>query len=374
MTRTASGELFALVESFFIEYLPRQIGASSHTIRAYRDTLKLLFEFIAQRHDRDLSALALEALDAIAIADFLDHIEAHRSNSASTRNCRRAAIRSFFKHLLRNDLARSMQYSRVLAIPSKKARQRPSTYLEADDVRAIIAKPDRRTHDGWRDYTLLLFLYNCGARAAEVTAVQWVDLQLTSPRQVRLHGKGRKERLLPLWRETAEALHRLRGTTMSTDRQHVFVNHHGQPLTRDGIAYILRKYASSVAKERPTLAQKQITPHVLRHSCAVALLQSGTDITVIRDYLGHASVGTTGRYITQSSDETRRHGDVLAALRDRTSKRQAMEAQAEPSRLPPSTLIDPVVMWSLPRRCYQWVLSMTTATPHKNALQIMRLI
>jgi len=298
MTRTASGELFALVESFFIEYLPRQRGASSHTIRAYRDTLKLLFEFIAQRFDRDLSALVLEALDANAIAAFLDHIEARRSNSASTRNCRRAAIRSFFKHLLRNDLPRSMQYSRVLAIPSKKARQRPSIYLEADDVRAIIARPDRRTHDGWRDYTLLLFLYNCGARAAEVTAVQWADLQLTSPRQVRLHGKGRKERLLPLWRETAEALHRLRGTTMSADQQHVFVNRHGQPLTRDGIAYILRKYASAVAKERPTLAQKQITPHVLRHSCAVALLQSGTDITVIRDYLGHASVGTTGRYIT----------------------------------------------------------------------------
>jgi site-specific recombinase XerD len=125
MTRTASSELFALVESFFIEYLPRQRGASSHTIRAYRDTLKLLFEFIAQRLDGDLSALVLEALDANAIATFLDHIEARRSNSASTRNCRRAAIRSFFKHLLRNDLARSMQYSRVLAIPSKKARQRP---------------------------------------------------------------------------------------------------------------------------------------------------------------------------------------------------------------------------------------------------------
>ena len=298
MTRSARGDLFALVQSFFIEYLPRQRGASSHTIRAYRDALKLLFEFTAQRDHRDVSALVLEDLDAKAIAAFLDHIEASRSNSASTRNCRRTAIRSFFKHLLRNDLVRSIQYTGVLAIPSKKARQRPSTYLEADDVRAIIARPDRQTHDGWRDYTLLLFLYNCGARAAEATAVQWVDLQLTPPRQVRLHGKGRKERLLPLWRDTADALLRLRGMTISADRQHVFVNRHGQPLTRDGIAYILRKYTSAVAKERPALAHKQITPHVLRHSCAAALLQSGTDITVIRDYLGHASVGTTGRYIT----------------------------------------------------------------------------
>lgn len=297
MTRTASGELFALVESFFIEYLPCQRGASSHTIRAYRDALKLLVEFTAQSHGRDVSSLGLDDLDADAIAAFLDHIEASRSNSAATRNCRRAAIRSFFKHLLRNDLARSMQYSRVLAIPSKKARQQPSTYLEADEVRAIIAKPDRRTPDGWRDYTLLLFLYNCGARVAEAMAMQWADLQLTPPRQVRLHGKGRKERLLPLWRETAEALHRLRGMTMSADQQHVFVNRRGQPLTRDGIAYILRKYTSAVAKERPTLVHKNVTPHVLRHSCAVALLQSGTDVTVIRDYLGHASVATTGRYV-----------------------------------------------------------------------------
>jgi site-specific recombinase XerD len=298
VTRTADGQLFALVESFFIEYLPRQRGASAHTIRAYRDALKLLFQFTAQRHCRDVTRLVLDDLDAHTISAFLDHIEASRSNSASTRNCRRAAIRSFFKHLLRNDLARSMQYSRVLAVPPKKARQKPSTYLEADDVREIISKADRSTSDGWRDYTLLLFLYNCGARAAEAIALRWTDLELTPPRQVRLYGKGRKERLLPLWRETAEALHQLRGMTATADQQHVFLNRHRQPLTRDGLAYILRKYTSEVAEKRPALAQKKITPHVLRHSCAVALLQSGTDVTVIRDYLGHASVATTGRYIT----------------------------------------------------------------------------
>jgi site-specific recombinase XerD len=295
----AAQELFALVESFFIEYLPRQRGASRHTVRAYRDALKLLFEFAAQRSGRQVASLELGDLDVDTIVGFLDHIEANRSNSAATRNCRRAALRSFFKHLLRNDLGHSLQYTRVLAIPSKKARQQPATYLEADDVRAIIAKPDRRTADGWRDYTLLLFLYNCGARVSEVTAVLWTDLQLVPPRQVRLRGKGRKERLLPLWRETADALRRLRSMATGADQQHVFVNRHGQPLTRDGVAYILQKHALAVATaERPTLTHKQITPHVLRHSCAVALLQSGTDVTVIRDYLGHASVATTGRYIT----------------------------------------------------------------------------
>ena len=250
MSNTAARELFALVESFFIEYLPRQRGASQHTVRAYRDALKLLFEFTAQRSGRQIASLELGDLDVDAIAGFLDHIEANRSNSAATRNCRRAALRSFFKHLVRNDLAHSLQYTRVLAIPSKKARQRPATYLEADDVRAIIAKPDQRTVDGWRDYALLLFLYNCGARVSEATGVLWSDLQLVPPRQVRLRGKGRKERLVPLWRDTADALHRLRSMAMSADQQYVFVNRHGQPLTRDGVAYILQKYASAVAAWR----------------------------------------------------------------------------------------------------------------------------
>jgi len=133
---------------------------------------------------------------------------------------------------------------------------------------------------------------------SEAAGVRWDDLQLAPSRQVRLRGKGKKERLLPLWRETADALHRLRGIARTEDHQHVFVNRHRQPLTRDGIAYILDKHVSAVARDHPTLARKRITPHVMRHSCAVALLQSGTDVTVIRDYLGHASVATTDRYIT----------------------------------------------------------------------------
>ena len=299
MTTIPPRALFLLVESFFVEYLPRQRGASVHTVRAYRDTLKLLFEFVARSLGRGVASLDLGNLDADAVGCFLDDIESGRQNSAATRNCRRAAIRSFFKHLIRNDLAHSQQYARVLAIPSKKARQRPATYLEAEDVRAIMNRPDRRTPAGWRDYTLLLFLYNCGARVSEATEMRWDDLQLTPPRQVRLRGKGKKDRLLPLWRETADALHRLRGMTRSRDQQRVFINRHGQPLTRDGIAYILRKHASAAAaQDRSALARKRITPHVLRHSCAVALLQSGTDVTVIRDYLGHTSIVTTGRYIT----------------------------------------------------------------------------
>lgn len=300
MSKTASQALFTLVESFFKEYLPCQRGASIHTVRAYRDALKLLFEFVAHSRGCDVASLELEDLDVETICHFLDDIEAARSNSVLTRNCRRAAIRSFFKHLVRHDLAHSQQYTRVLAIPSKKARLRPATYLEAADVRAILANPDRRTANGWRDYTLLLFLYNCGARVSEAAGLLWNDLQLIAPRQVRLRGKGKKERLLPLWKETANALHRLQEISQVSDQQYVFLNRQAQPLTRDGIAYILSKHAAAVAKARPSLASKHITPHVLRHSCAVALLQSGTDVTVIRDYLGHASIATTGRYLTTS--------------------------------------------------------------------------
>lgn len=298
MSRRPSRGLFAHVQSYFTEYLPRQRGASTHTIRAYRDALTLLLRFVADQRGRGLDALQLSDLDADAVTRFLDHIEIERSNLAITRNCRRAAIRGFFKHLLRNDMAHSLQYMRVLAIPAKKARQRPATYLEAEEVRLIIGMPDRRTHDGWRDYTLLLFLYNCGARVSETAELQWDDLHLMAPRQVRLRGKGRKERLLPLWPETANALHRLRGMSRGADGQCVFVNRQGRPLTRDGIAYVLVKHATAAAGSYPALRHKRITPHVLRHSCAVALLQSGTDVTVIRDYLGHASVATTGRYIT----------------------------------------------------------------------------
>jgi site-specific recombinase XerD len=298
MSRTLSRSLFAQVEAFFTAYLPRQRGASVHTIRSYRDALTLLFKFVAEQRGRGVASLQLGDLDVDAVTRFLDHIELERSNSPATRNCRRAAIRGFFKHLLRNDLANSQQYMRVLAIPAKKARQRPATYLEAEDARLIISMPDRRTHDGWRDYTLLLFLYNCGARVSEAVGLRWDDLQLVPPRQVRLRGKGKKERLLPLWPETARALHRLRGMTRGADQQCVFANRHGQPMTRDGIAYVLNKHAAAAAQVSPALRRKHITPHVLRHSCAVALLQSGSDVTVIRDYLGHSSVATTGRYIT----------------------------------------------------------------------------
>lgn len=298
MSREPKDPLLAYVESFFRDYLQRLQGASTHTVRAYRDTLRLLFIYLADTKGCAVADLQISDLRVDAIAAFLTQLESVRANAVVTRNYRRAAIRSFCKHLIRVDLPHAEQYQRILALPAKKSRQPLATYLEAEEVHAIIDQPDRHTALGQRDHGLLLFLYNTGAHISEALTVRCADLHLTPPRQVRLHGKGRKDRLCPLWPETTQALQCLPAVRNNTPGNFIFVNRQGEPLTRDGVAYLLRKYVTAAIPTAPTLQRRKITPHVLRHSCAVALLQSGVDITVIRDYLGHASVATTSRYLT----------------------------------------------------------------------------
>jgi len=298
MTRQKAPELLSLVESFFRNHLERLRGASPHTIRAYRDALRLLFGFLADEKGCAVADLRLDDLHVEAITSFLVHLEVKRANTAASRNCRLAAIHSFFKHLVRQDLSRADQYQRVLALPSKKTHSSMAHYLEPEEVRLILKLPDRRTTAGLRDHALLLFLYNTGARVSEALAVRLCDLRLVGMRQVRLHGKGGKERLCPLWKDTANALQRLPAARAGQPNDRLFCNRYGQGLSRDGVAYILSKYVDQASHQTPALRHRRITPHVLRHSCAVALLQAGNDVTVIRDYLGHASISTTSRYIT----------------------------------------------------------------------------
>jgi site-specific recombinase XerD len=292
MNRRSDNPLPAMVESFFSGYLQRIRAASPHTIRAYRDTLKLFLTFLAE--GRSLTALRIEDLRVDQVVRFLRHLEKVRHNGRATRNGRLAALRSFFGHLLRQDPTRAEQYHRILAIPSKRHRPTCASYLEPAEVRILLAQPDRHTASGLRDHALLLLLYNTGARISEALSVRMSDLCLVRPRQVRLHGKGGKDRICPLWKETATTIQRLspipEGTTL-------FRNARGQPLTRDGVAYLLDKHTRAAAQHLPALRNRRVTPHVLRHSCAVALLQAGMDIVVIRDYLGHASIATTNRYI-----------------------------------------------------------------------------
>ena len=296
MSRAKPDSLLALTQSFFVSYLQSTRGASGHTVRAYRDALKLFFLFLAGRKRKQIADLDLNDIQAESVLAFLDHIESKRSNSAVTRNCRLAAIRSFVQHLLRCDVARAGQYGRILAIRTKRATHRAVAYLEPEEARAVIAAVDTSSPRGRRDHALLLLLYNTGARVSEALTLRPGDLRLDRPRQVRFLGKGRKERICPLWSETASALRRVIRVEGGNDV--IFKSHRGTPLSRDGVAYLLRKYARLAAKGQSPQRLRHVTPHMLRHSCAVALLQAGVDVSVIRDYLGHASVATTSRYIT----------------------------------------------------------------------------
>ena len=308
MSRTYTESLLSSIQGLFQKYLSQTRGASSHTVRAYRDALKLFFLFLADHEHKPVAGLTLDDVRANTVLAFLEHIESKRGNSAMTRNCRLAAVRSFVQYLLRHDVARAGQYGAILAIKTKRATRRTVTYLEPEEARALIAAIDVRSRHSERDRALLLFLYNTGARVAEALSLRSSALRLDRPRQVRLFGKGSKERICPLWPETAAALRRI----ISTDSDDpLFKNASGKPLSRDGVAYLLQKHAKAAAERCPTLRKRRITPHVLRHSCACALLQAGVDITVIRDYLGHCSVATTSRYITTNLQTKR---DALEAF------------------------------------------------------------
>lgn len=295
---SSAPRLLTLVESFFRDHLKQNCGASPHTVRAYRDSLRLFFNFVADTRKCAVSEITLPDLRVDLVVQFLAHLESKRSNSVASRNCRLAALRSFFRHLLRQDLTCPEQYQRVLALQSKRARTMPAVYLEPEDVQLILKQPDQRTILGARDHALLLFLYNTGARIAEALGVRVDDLSLSHPKQVHLHGKGNKDRLCPLWRETTDALRRLPAVREARPGDLIFRNARGRELSRDGAAHILRKYVSMAARSAPAIGRRHITPHVMRHSCAAAMLQAGNDITVIRDYLGHSSISTTSRYIT----------------------------------------------------------------------------
>jgi integrase/recombinase XerD len=322
--------LFRLVESFFHGHLQGTRGVSRHTVLAYRDGLRLFLQFVADACGRQVADVRLDDLTVEHVVGFLDHLEATRRNGVATRNLRLTTIRTFFRHLIREDPARGAQYQRVLSLPVKRKTIPVVTYLEPEEVKILLRQPDRRRASGLRDHALLLFLYNTGARIGEALAVQRADLQLVRPFQVHLHGKGRKDRMCPLWRDTASALRRV--IDESTTSAHVFLSARRAPLSRDGAAYLLHKYIERAARELPTLKRKHVTPHVMRHSCAVALLQAGVDLTVIRDYLGHETVATTGRY-------TRTNLQMKRRVLDAFWRRAGLEGSKDPRWRPKADLL-----------------------------------
>jgi site-specific recombinase XerD len=296
-------------------------------VLSYRDALQLFLRFVADDVKRQVSALTLDDIVADRALAFLDHLERSRGNGVSTRNQRLAALRCFVEHLLRHDVTRAAQYRRILDIPTKKARRSAVSYLEPEQIAVLLRQPDRRTANGRRHHALLLFLYNTGTRVSEALAVCVADVQFSTPAQVRVHGKGAKDRFCPVWRETIDAIEDVLAGDHSASRR-IFTNARGGPLTRDGAAHLLQKYATMAAKELPNLANRRVTPHVLRHSCAVALLQAGVDVTVIRDYLGHVSIVTTSRYLSTNLKMKR---DVLDAFWKRAGLERPGTAPWEPA-------------------------------------------
>jgi integrase/recombinase XerD len=298
MSAALPNALARALRGFFVDHLPMVRGMSPHTVRSYRDAFVLLLRFLAERRGRVVVELDLQDLTPDDVLAFLEHLEADRRNSATTRNTRLAAIHAFARYAAASHPEHLELCQRILAVPFKRARQGVVEYFEANEIRALLDAPDRTTVDGRRDGALLLALFNTGARVQEILDVRPCDLQLVRPLQIRLRGKGRKERLCPLWPQTAKVLGALlaeRGLEPSATRP-LFCNHRGEPLTRFGVRYLLRKYARVAEPVAPTLAKRRIHPHALRHTTAVHLLQAGVDLVTISHWLGHASVETTNRY------------------------------------------------------------------------------
>ncbi|MHC1763375.1 MAG: tyrosine-type recombinase/integrase [Verrucomicrobiia bacterium] len=289
--------IFEAVESFFVDYLQRARGCSRCTLESYRDTLRLFLDFAAQSKHVPIDRLRLAEFDVDLVQGFLDSLECQRHNRVSTRNCRLAVLRSFFAHVLRRNPDHAARLARILALPPKRCPLSPPRYLDPPVVQSLLRNPNRQTRTGRRDYALLLFLYNTGARVSEMISLRRKDL-LPGP-AVNLRGKGNKLRVVPLWPETIAAIKAQLPSIDGPPDQPLFQSTRGQPLSRHGIYYILSRHGTALHRADPRFPAR-IWPHLMRHSCAVALLQAGVDLITIRDQLGHVSVATTSRYATSN--------------------------------------------------------------------------
>ena len=296
---SAPTTLATLLRGFFENYLAAQRDVSQNTVFAYRDAMKLFLRFAARRHGRQVIRLQLSDLGPDTVLAFLDHLETERKNCAATRNCRLVAIHRFFAYVADRDPSHAELCRRVLDIPIKKTSSTSMTYLDQAETKALLAAPPPTQRLGVRDRALLTLMYNTGARASEVVGIDVKDLRLEPPTQVRIAGKGRKERLCPLWTETADVLRAYlyqRPDRADPDTP-VFLNAHGGRITRYGVGVILERNVAIAAEHEPSLASKCVSPHTLRHTAAMHLLQAGVELNVIRSWLGHVSITTTSQYI-----------------------------------------------------------------------------
>ncbi len=286
-----------LLERFFTQRLMAQRRASAHTIASYRDTFRLLLRFAQRQLRKAPSVLSLTDLQAPLIGAFLDDLESARSITARSRNLRLTAIRSFFRFAAYEEPARAALIQRVLAIPNKRHEKKLIGFLSQPEITALLGVPDLGTWSGRRDRALLLLAVQTGLRVSEITALRREDLVLGTGAHVRCQGKGRKERCTPLTRPLARILAAWLAEPTHRATDLLFTNARGSRLSTDGVQYLLAKHLAIARQRCPSLKHKVVSPHVLRHTAAMELLQAGVDRSVIALWLGHESVETTQIYL-----------------------------------------------------------------------------
>jgi integrase/recombinase XerD len=285
------------LQAFFTERLIAQRRASSHTISSYRDTMRLLLQFAQTRLRTPAAELDLSRLDAELIAAFLDHLENERENTIGTRNTRLAAIRSLYKFASLRHPEHAALIARVLAIPPKRHDRTLITHLTDPEINTLLAAPDRSAWIGRRDQAMLALAIETGVRVSELTGLKCGDIHLSTPAHIACHGKGRKDRITPLTKPTAALLRTWLSERGGLPIDPLFPTSRGAPLTRDAVARRLTNHTATAAGLCPTLRGKSVTPHVLRHTAAMRLLNAGVDTSTIALWLGHESVETTQVYL-----------------------------------------------------------------------------
>jgi integrase/recombinase XerD len=286
------------LQRFFTERLATQLKASPNTVTSYRDTFRLLLKYAADRLRRPPTELQVIDIDADLIGLFLADIESTRGNTTRSRNTRLSAIRSFFKYVAVNEPQLLHHCQRVLAMPAKRHEKRAIDYLSRAEIEALIQAPDLSTWHGRRDRALLALALQTGLRVSELISLSCDDIVLGTGAHVRCMGKGRKERATPIRKDSAKVLRDWLTERGGTDTDPVFISNRDARLSRDAVEQIVRKHGLTAERKCPSLKKKHVTPHVLRHSAAMQLLQNGVDRTVIALWLGHESVETTQMYIS----------------------------------------------------------------------------